>query len=65
MTVSDSAHKVNDGDYHVVSFIRAGIAGLLRIDSQLAQSLETPGANVSHQTDFHIYSRYENHRYRC
>jgi len=44
LTVTDSAHKVNDNDYHVVSFVRAGSAGVLRIDRHLVQSLQTPGA---------------------
>jgi len=44
LTVGDSAHKVNDDDYHVISFVRTGTAGMLRIDSQLIQSLDAPGS---------------------
>jgi len=42
-TVTDPSHKVNDNDYHVVSFVRAGTDGLLRVDRELIQSLQTPG----------------------
>ena len=46
-TVADSTRKVNDNDYHVVSFVRAGTAAVLRVDDQLVQSIQTPGIHPS------------------
>jgi len=53
LSVSDSAHKVNDDDYHIISFVRAGTAGVLRIDGQLIQSLQTPGQSTLYR-DSHL-----------